>query len=158
MHQFGGLEANALTAGYTHLLTGYIGSVTFLQHLLEIVAKLRAVNPGLIYVCDPVMGDDGKLYVPEELVQVYREDVVSLATILTPNQFECELLSECTISDVPSALHAMDVLHAKGPRVIFLTSSSFGDTETELMVLISAVEGVPHLFHTIRFVRCWSDS
>eukprot|EP01044_Picomonas_judraskeda_P023877 COSAG03_NODE_6400_length_1065_cov_17.892340_3_plen_37_part_01 len=34
------------------------------------VAKLRAVNPGLIFVCDPVMGDDGKLYVPEELVTV----------------------------------------------------------------------------------------
>lgn len=141
LHQFGGLEANALTAGYTHLLTGYIGNDTFLQHLLEIVAKLRAVNPDLVYVCDPVMGDDGKLYVPEELVKVYREDVVSLATVLTPNQFECELLSECTISDMPSALRAMDVLHSKGPRVIFLTSSSFGDAETELTVLISAMAG-----------------
>lgn len=70
--QFGGLEANALTAGYTHLLTGYIGNVTFLQHILEIVAKLRAANPTLVFVCDPVLGDDGKLYVPEELVTVYR--------------------------------------------------------------------------------------
>ena len=26
-------------------------------------------------VCDPVMGDEGKLYVPEELVSVYREKV-----------------------------------------------------------------------------------
>lgn len=26
-------------------------------------------------VCDPVMGDEGKLYVPEELVHVYREKV-----------------------------------------------------------------------------------
>jgi pyridoxal kinase len=144
VHQFGGLEANALTAGYTHLLTGYIGNVSFLQHLLEIVAKLRAVNPALVFVCDPVMGDDGKLYVPEELVKVYRESVVSLATVLTPNQFECELLSECAISDVPSALHAMDVLHAKGPRVIFLTSSSFGDAETELTVLISSATAGTH--------------
>ena len=26
-------------------------------------------------VCDPVMGDEGKLYVPQELVSVYRERV-----------------------------------------------------------------------------------
>lgn len=28
-------------------------------------------------VCDPVMGDEGKLYVPKELVSVYREKVLS---------------------------------------------------------------------------------
>lgn len=27
-------------------------------------------------VCDPVMGDEGKLYVPPELVAVYREKVI----------------------------------------------------------------------------------
>lgn len=26
-------------------------------------------------VCDPVLGDEGKLYVPQELVTVYRERV-----------------------------------------------------------------------------------
>ena len=29
----------------------------------------------LLSVCDPVMGDEGKLYVPQELVSVYREKV-----------------------------------------------------------------------------------
>lgn len=28
-----------------------------------------------LIVCDPVMGDEGKLYVPPELVSVYREKV-----------------------------------------------------------------------------------
>jgi len=28
-------------------------------------------------VCDPVLGDEGKLYVPPELVEVYREKVSS---------------------------------------------------------------------------------
>jgi pyridoxine kinase len=39
------------------------------------------------------MGDEGKLYVPEELVHVYREKVVPLASMLTPNQFEAEKLT-----------------------------------------------------------------
>ncbi|KAI8541923.1 hypothetical protein RHMOL_Rhmol08G0098100 [Rhododendron molle] len=87
-----GLEANDLLF-YTHLLTGYIGSVSFLNTVLEVVSKLRAVNPKLTYVCDPVMGDEGKLYVPPELVTVYREKVVPVASMLTPNQFEAEQLT-----------------------------------------------------------------
>eukprot|EP01052_Picozoa_sp_SAG31_P012169 SAG31_NODE_705_length_12695_cov_3.147007_7_plen_112_part_00 len=56
-----GLEKNALLDGYTHLLTGYIGSVSFLQMLLKVVGKLREASPGLVYVCDPVLGDEGKV-------------------------------------------------------------------------------------------------
>ena len=32
-------------------------------------------NPSVAYFCDPVMGDNGKLYVPQELVQIYRDEV-----------------------------------------------------------------------------------
>jgi hypothetical protein len=41
-------------------------------------------------VCDPVLGDEGMFYVPEEHVAIYRDEVIPLATIVTPNQFECE--------------------------------------------------------------------
>ena len=30
------------------------------------------MNPELQYVCDPVLGDDGRCYVPEELVEMYK--------------------------------------------------------------------------------------
>lgn len=33
-------------------------------------------NKFYLSVCDPVMGDEGKLYVPPELVTVYREKVI----------------------------------------------------------------------------------
>lgn len=41
-------------------------------------------------VCDPVMGDNGKMYVPQELLPVYRDEIIPLANIVTPNQFEAE--------------------------------------------------------------------
>ena len=41
-------------------------------------------------VCDPVMGDNGEMYVPKELLEVYRDNIVPLADIITPNQFEAE--------------------------------------------------------------------
>lgn len=45
----------------------------------------------LVSVCDPVMGDIGRgLYVPSDLVAVYKESIVPIANIITPNQFELE--------------------------------------------------------------------
>jgi pyridoxine kinase len=37
-------------------------------------------------------------YVPEELVPIYREEVLGLADILTPNQFELEhMIGACAL-------------------------------------------------------------
>lgn len=41
-------------------------------------------------VCDPVMGDNGHMYVPKELLEIYRDKLIPLADIITPNQFEVE--------------------------------------------------------------------
>lgn len=116
-----GLEANNLLY-YTHLLTGYIGSVSFLDTVLEVVNKLRSVNPALTYVCDPVMGDEGKLYVPQELVSVYREKVVPVASMLTPNQFEAEQLTGFRIASEQDGREACRHLHAAGPSKVVITS------------------------------------
>ncbi|KAJ0962738.1 hypothetical protein J5N97_027860 [Dioscorea zingiberensis] len=116
-----GLAANDLLY-YTHLLTGYIGSVSFLNTVLQVVDKLRSKNPGLIYVCDPVMGDEGKLYVPPELVSVYREKVVPVASMLTPNQFEVEQLTGFKITSEKDGLEACNLLHAAGPKKVVITS------------------------------------
>ncbi|XP_058087323.1 pyridoxal kinase isoform X2 [Magnolia sinica] len=122
-----GLEANNLLY-YTHLLTGYIGSVSFLDTVLQVVDKLRSVNPQLTYVCDPVMGDEGKLYVPPELVNVYRQKVVPVASMLTPNQFEAEQLTGFRINSESDGLKACNLLHATGPSKVVITSVHVEDS------------------------------
>ncbi|XP_055803872.1 pyridoxal kinase isoform X1 [Solanum dulcamara] len=122
-----GLEANDLLY-YTHLLTGYIGSVSFLNTVLKVVDKLRSVNPKLKYVCDPVMGDEGKLYVPPELVAVYREKVVPVASMLTPNQFEAEQLTGSSITSEKDGQEACNMLHAAGPSKVVITSINIDGT------------------------------
>ncbi|GAU31110.1 hypothetical protein TSUD_212170, partial [Trifolium subterraneum] len=112
-----GLEANDLLY-YTHLLTGYIGSVSFLNTVLDVVSKLRSINPKLTYV----LGDEGKLYVPQELVTVYRERVVPMASMLTPNQFEAELLTGIRIQSEEDGREACNLLHAVGPSKVVITS------------------------------------
>lgn len=39
-----GLEANGLLKGYTHLLTGYIGSPSFLKAVVEVAHKLKVAS------------------------------------------------------------------------------------------------------------------
>jgi len=135
-----GLQANDLLS-YTHLVTGYIGSVGLLQVIKRVVLALRAVNPGLVYVCDPVLGDDGKLYLPAQMVDLYRSDVLQLATVLTPNQFEAEQLTRSRISSQQDALRACLTLLVRGPKTVVLTSFSAAGVADELLLI--AATSVP---------------
>ena len=64
----------------------------------------------------------GSLYVPKELVDIYRDEVLPLASVLTPNQFEAEQLTQRPIRSEADAVAACEALHARGPRTVFLTS------------------------------------
>lgn len=77
-------------------------------------------------VCDPVLGDNGRMYVPKELLPIYKETLVPLADILTPNQYEVELLTDRKISTLDDAWSAIDVLHQKGCKTIFISSTDLG--------------------------------
>eukprot|EP00392_Amoebophrya_sp_AT5.2_P003046 g3051.t1 len=120
-----GLEKNM----YSHVLTGYIGSKVLLSRIAKIVADLRERSPDLIYVCDPVLGDNGKFYAPQEMVAAFVQDILPLATILTPNQFECEVLAAYAeavdrreITTLEDACRCVDLLHSLGPQHVFVTS------------------------------------
>jgi pyridoxine kinase len=120
-----GLKRNGLLQNVQHLLTGYIGSSSFLEAVLEVLHTLRQFNPTLRFVCDPVMGDSGKFYVPVELVQVYREKVIPFANVVTPNQFEVEQLTGINITTLDDALQACQALHDMGPELVLITSIIF---------------------------------
>ena len=129
-----GLAKNNLLSGYTHLLTGYIGSASFLQAVVQIAHKLKKVNPQLIYVCDPVLGDEGKIYVPEDLVEMYKTLVLPVADVLTPNQFEAEMLTGIKIQTESDAQRACLLLHAHGPKTVVVTSANL-EGEVDLHVV-----------------------
>ncbi|CAG9825137.1 unnamed protein product [Phaedon cochleariae] len=126
---------------YSHLLTGYIGSKSFLKQVATVVKHLKQKNPNLIYVCDPVLGDNGKLYVPEDLVEVYKTSVLSLADIITPNLFEAELLTDIKITDVDHVWKAIDVLHSKGCNTVIISSAEISQNPNSLSVYASSRTG-----------------
>ncbi|KAL9647861.1 hypothetical protein ABK040_008134 [Willaertia magna] len=135
-----GLEANQLDIGYSHLLTGYIGNESFLQNVLFIYEQLKEKNPNLVYVCDPVLGDEGKLYVPDKLIQIYREKVLSIATIITPNQFEAETLSGKLIKTEQDALDVIEIFHSApfNIPIVVLTSVDFKEQGNNELILYAS--------------------
>lgn len=124
-----GLERNELLEDVEHVLTGYIGSESFLEAVLDVLHAVRKHNSHARYVCDPVLGDHGKFYVPENLVQVYKEKLLPVADVITPNQFEVEQLTGIQVDSIESAKKACAALHEMGPNLVFVTSCVFGDSK-----------------------------
>jgi len=130
-----GMERNGLLSsngadsddGIGNILTGYIGSESFLAAVVSVVRKLKTLNT-CRYICDPVLGDMGKFYVPKELVHIYRRDVLPLADVITPNQFETEQLTGISIHTVQDAQRACCILHDAGVSLVLITSIVFPET------------------------------
>lgn len=83
----------------------------------------------VLAVCDPVLGDNGSLYVPESLIPIYQNDILPLSDVCTPNQFEAEVLSGIKINSYDDAWKATDWFHAKGVRTVVLSSTNFADND-----------------------------
>mmetsp|Transcript_13001 Transcript_13001/g.26555 ORF Transcript_13001/g.26555 Transcript_13001/m.26555 type:complete len:307 (+) Transcript_13001:133-1053(+) len=134
-----GLTSNSLlTPSTTHLLTGYIGSVSFLNAVIDTYEKAKELTGGKIkYVCDPVMGDEGKMYVSEELLGVYKTRVIKLAYMVTPNAYEAQLLTSLPLTDLSTAKAAINALHDLGPKVVVITSMVWEEREGKLIMMVS---------------------
>eukprot|EP01083_Nonionella_stella_P158164 514457_1 len=133
-----GLQRNELLDDTGHLLTGYIGSETFLRSVLKVLRTLKEQNKDKVrFVCDPVFGDNGKLYVPEELVGIYRDEVIPLANVCTPNQFEIELLTGITVKNIEDGKNACKVLHDLGPELVVITSLQTEEDPDHMSMLAS---------------------
>ncbi|WP_295044666.1 pyridoxal kinase [uncultured Paracoccus sp.] len=102
------------------LVTGYIGSVEVGHLVADFVARAKAANPALRYLCDPVMGDHGPgLYVPAELAGIIRDRLLPLADLATPNSFELAHLTGRSIRTMADLRHAAaDLAMAPGATLI----------------------------------------
>mmetsp|Transcript_9667 Transcript_9667/g.16139 ORF Transcript_9667/g.16139 Transcript_9667/m.16139 type:complete len:293 (-) Transcript_9667:31-909(-) len=132
-----GLEVNGLLNNIQHLLTGYIGSESFLTAVLHVLDTVRKHNPKVRFVCDPVLGDHGEFYVPPELVPLYREKVIPVADVVTPNQFEVEQLTGIKVESIEDARTACKALHDMGPSLVIITSIEMDGNKDILAVLAS---------------------
>lgn len=77
------------------MLSGYIPGAEAVEAVGRIAAELkekaraREAPGSFFWVLDPVMGDNGKLYVAQDVVPAYKS-LLSHADLILPNQFEAE--------------------------------------------------------------------
>lgn len=115
-----GAEERGLPGRAAWLVTGYIGSVEVASLTADFVARCKAANPALRYLCDPVMGDHAPgLYVPEAIAGVIRDRLLPLADLATPNSFELAYLAGHEIAGLAELLAAARLLSlAPGGQVV----------------------------------------
>ena len=112
------------------LLSGYMGDAALGRIILDLVQRVRTVNPSAVYCLDPVMGDVGRgFYVRPGISELMRDEVLPLATVITPNQFELEFLSGHPVVDLESTIAAIQQLRDRGPSVVLVTSLSRADSD-----------------------------
>lgn len=156
---FQGLEQNNLLNDYTHLLTGYVGSATFLNKLANLILDLKKANPNLVYLCDPVLGDHGKLYVAEELIDIYIKRLLPLANIITPNLFELELIHGMPIKSQQDLFNGIKTCHGLGCQIVIITTAPVDDdsmNNNNNLILYASKQSDPSIIK-IEFSRLTGD-
>lgn len=102
------------------VLSGYLGSAAQARSVARLVASLRVDNPELLYMCDPVCGDERGLYVPEATAVAIRDSLIPLASIATPSRFELAWLAGAPLETNNAIIEAALSL---GPARMLVTSS-----------------------------------
>jgi pyridoxine kinase len=131
-----GLSARGALARCDGVLSGYLGSPEIGAALLRAVSAVRAANSGAAWCCDPVLGDTGRgLYVRPGVAEFMR-DALPAATILTPNHFELDLLTGTPSRSLQEARAAINLLLARGPRVVVATSIDLDSTPADCIDML----------------------
>jgi pyridoxine kinase len=118
--------------GLSGVMTGYFVDEAQVEVAAGTIARLKSANPGLVYLCDPVLGDDGPgLYVPEAVAGAIRARLLPLADVIAPNRFELAWLAGVDVTGPASAARA-----ARGiGRTCLATSIPLGEDRIASMLV-----------------------
>lgn len=107
---------------YDAVISGYIPNADLIATVVDLVATIKN-NSQCLYLLDPVMGDQGHLYVDELCVGEYQKAIRrGIVDIMTPNQFELELITGREIKTKDDLREAVDFLHQCGVKYVVVSS------------------------------------
>ncbi|KAG9509864.1 Pyridoxal kinase, partial [Fragariocoptes setiger] len=155
---YNAMKRNNLHRDYSYVLTGYVGDGGFLEAIGATVRDIKANNKNCVYVCDPVLGDNGRLYVPHEFTGIYKEIILPLADVVVPNQFEAELLTGIEIKSLESAKKAMYEMHSWGIKTVVISSAKLDNNVSDhecnmLTIMASSIFRGNYVFEYVEVPR-----
>lgn len=109
--------------------TGMLGSVANLEVVVRWIDRLRAADPALAVVVDPVLrATTGAQFAGEELRRAYREQLMPRATLVTPNRAEAAaLLGVPDLRDARQVEGAARMLREAGAAAVVITGGDAGE-------------------------------
>ncbi len=118
-----GASERGLPESARALVSGYFGTVDNGQVFAQWARRMLADNRQLEYWLDPVIGDTHTgPYVEPALEAVFREQLLPLATVVTPNAFELGRLTGRDALAQDDAIAAARELLQRGPRWVIAHS------------------------------------
>lgn len=119
------------------VMTGYFADAEQVKVAAQAIARLKKKKPGCMVLVDPVLGDDGALYVPPPVAQAIRDHLIPLAGIATPNAFELSWLTGKEVRDGKTVAAAASHL---GLAETLVTSVPSGEALATVLLADGAVE------------------
>ncbi len=130
------------------VLTGYLGVDDQIELALDIIADVKAVNPEAIIVVDPVMGDNGKLYIPETRAAAIKSKLLVQANIITPNAWEFSYITGCDPESLASIKDAAKHIEMQSLITSVPIAGDIGalynDNSQSVLVCHKKFKAVPH--------------
>jgi pyridoxine kinase len=102
----GALDDDGALAKVDAVISGYLAHEEQTAIIFEAIDRVRAHNPAAIYVCDPVLGDDGAMYVSERVADAVLNGLAPRADWLAPNLYEFGLIAGRPIETLEAAQSA----------------------------------------------------
>ena len=117
----GGIEALGVMPDCAAVLSGYLGEAATAPVVAKAVAAVRRANPEALYILDPVIGDDGRVFVREGVLEAIRDQLLPLSDVVLPNLSELGWLVGGRIDALSDALAGARTLLERGSRVVVIT-------------------------------------
>lgn len=134
-----GLKDRNILSSCSGIISGYIGASNVGSAIIDAVRDVKKTNPEALYCCDPVMGDvDKGIYVSDGIPQFMKEQALSHADILIPNQFELEYLSGMQCRSIEDTKKAVKKILSSGPKIILITSLEMNETPKNFLDILAA--------------------
>ncbi|MGX7743723.1 pyridoxal kinase [Rhodopseudomonas parapalustris] len=124
-----GVEERGLIEKSRYIVSGYLGSPANGDVVAAFVKRARQLNPTITYICDPVMGDAHVgVFVADQVVACICNELVPLADLLTPNQFEVGLIAGSPPTTWPELEAAVHKIQTSRRAKVVVTSCRLADT------------------------------
>lgn len=111
--------------------TGLLPDAAVVELVVDRVADGRLPAP----VVDPVMVNGrGERFASDEILAAYREHLIPLARVITPNRAEAELLVGRRLPTAEAVVESADAIRALGAGLVIVTGGAFDDGPVDVLV------------------------